>query len=181
MDSNRKSELASRLMYYPLLRMLLLDRWFRLGLPVFLGVIAVAVLALPKFWVTSPPDVVPAIRVSIVDRIQAWSFKRTAHRAVADRNHEEAQSSWMVAVANNPADLAALRDLLGHFLEHGESLKHTSQVVPQAQTSAKPSDWLWKNGKLSSVKGSWNEGGAWASCCSLGRWFQMEADLRLGA
>ncbi len=132
MDSNRKSELASRLMYYPLLRMLLLDRWFRLGLPIFLGVIALAVLALPKFWVASPPGVVPAIRVSIVDCIQAWSFKRTAHRAVAEGNHEEAQSSWMVAVANNQADVDALRDLLGHFLKHGETLKHTSQVVPQA-------------------------------------------------
>lgn len=74
----------------------------------FLFVVAMA----PKIWVSSPEHVEETIRISGLDLLQAWNLKRTARRQVAEGKPEEAITSWISAVGNNPADLESLRGLL---------------------------------------------------------------------
>ena len=52
-----------------------------------------------------------------LDRVQAWALKRTTRRDVAAGQGERAHYAWLAAAANNPADTAAVRGLLGNYLK----------------------------------------------------------------
>ena len=90
MDEERKTTWAARLENFPLLRILLLEKWFRLVFLAFLIVIVGALLFLPKIWVTSPKGFLPVVQASLLDRHQAWSLKRTARKAAAGGHYDEA-------------------------------------------------------------------------------------------
>src|SRR5438105_4349092 len=89
MDEDRKSNWVNRLENFPLLRILLLEKWFRLAFLLFLAVFAGALLFLPKIWVASPKDFLPVVKVSLLDRFQTWSLKRSARKAVATGHYDD--------------------------------------------------------------------------------------------
>jgi tetratricopeptide (TPR) repeat protein len=110
-----KRSLSSRFRYYPLLKLLVLNPWFRAA---FLGVSALAILllmCLPKIWRTTPADFTPEVKISWLDMIQCWSLKRTALKQAEAGRFGEAAYSWQMAVAQNPGDLDALRGYLDNF------------------------------------------------------------------
>ncbi len=112
-----KERVDARLGDWPLLRVLLHSFWFRL---VFVSLVGAAVLlgvSLLKVWRTTPPGVEPAVRVSWIDMIQAWSLERSAREYVAQGRNEEAVRAWLIASANNKGDVELLRRLCRFAIE----------------------------------------------------------------
>ncbi|MEK7686545.1 MAG: hypothetical protein AAB466_14105 [Verrucomicrobiota bacterium] len=111
-----KKVLSRKLIYSPLLRMLLFKVWFRM---VFFCLVLLGIslsLFLPKIWTTSPTGFMPVIKVSGLDLAQAWSLKRSARQAAAAGRLNDASYSWMAAIANNPADPESIRSFLNGVL-----------------------------------------------------------------
>jgi hypothetical protein len=134
-DLQKKREVAGWLAEYPLLRVLLFETWFRVGFGLFLLIALGGLVALPKIWVTSPDGFLPVVRISVLDRMQAWSLKRTALRNEAAGKFEEANYSWQVAFANNQADASSIRGLLRNLVEH-------ERFIPEARNAAPLAFWL---------------------------------------
>jgi len=111
-----KKELNRRLIYHPLLRMLLLKAWFRYAFGLAVLLLGGAGLFLPKIWRSTPAGFEPVIRVSWLDYAQAWSLKRAARRQAAAADYAGANYSWQSAVANNAADPEAIRGLLRNLV-----------------------------------------------------------------
>jgi hypothetical protein len=111
-----KKELNRRLIYHPLLRMLLFKKAFRVGFFACLLLGLIAALYLPKVWTTSPESFLPIVKVSAMDMTQAWSLKRTARKAESRGDFQEANLSWQTAIANNPADEEAVKGFLRNLM-----------------------------------------------------------------
>lgn len=131
-----KKELNRKLMYYPLLRMLLLKEWFRYAFLAALAAMLFLVVYLPKIWRTSPSGFNPVVKISGLDFTQCWSLKRAARKAASERKFSEAYVSWQAAVAQNPGDLSAVRG----FLENFKNLTHPSEK--ETITAIGQSFWL---------------------------------------
>ena len=86
--------------------------WIRLVIGLIGLVVVATVLALPKMWRSSPPDFLPVVRVSLLERLQCASLQRQARRLQDDGKTDEAVLTWRQAIANNPADREANRGLL---------------------------------------------------------------------
>src|SRR3954469_19127370 len=115
-DRQLKQKLSERLIYHSLLRMLILDRTFRIGFFAVVGTILFLAIYLPKIWRTTPKNFNPQVKISLLDKTQNWSLKRTARKAQAHGDHQQAYYSWQAAVAQDPGDKAALRGFLNNFL-----------------------------------------------------------------
>lgn len=139
-----KMRLAERFRDWPLIRLLILSFWFRLVVLGLLGTAVLIALALPKIWTTTPPDITPPVKVSLIDKIQSWSLKQRARASEANGDTKTALDAWRTAWANNYADVETIYGLLravprlevpeqaaylvqqaGQWLE---KLKHTNDV-----------------------------------------------------
>lgn len=110
-----KRALSRRFRYYPLLKLLVLNPWFRAAFLSVGAFVLLLILCLPKFWRTTPDGFTPVARVSWLDMMQCWSLKRSAQKLASQGNYSEAAHSWRLAVAQNPGDLEALRGYLENF------------------------------------------------------------------
>ena len=111
-----KKRLANRLVYFPLLRLLIFNFWFRLVFAGFVLLLIFLAMFLPRIWRVTPPGFLPLIRISGLDMARAWSLKRSALRSMAAGDSDRAVYAWQAAVRNNPADSAMLRGALTNFL-----------------------------------------------------------------
>ena len=118
-----------KLLKYPLVRQLWFERWFRLAFFAFIGMLVFLALFLPKIWRTSSPGFLPVIKVSGLDLVQAWSLRRTATKATAQGNFEEAHYAWMAAAANNYADPRAFRGALRATLLDPRGKERSNQAI----------------------------------------------------
>jgi hypothetical protein len=116
-----KSALAEKLIRFPLLRLLVLEFWFRLAFLGFVLLLVFLALFLPRIWRVSPRGFRPVIKVSGLDVMQAWSLRRTARQAMAAGQLDLAMEAWRVAVANNPANTRLVREFLGDVLKSNEA------------------------------------------------------------
>ncbi|MBM3878197.1 MAG: hypothetical protein FJ387_00495 [Verrucomicrobia bacterium] len=109
--------LADRLLDLLLVHLLIHQPWFRrvLGLFLLLG-LALAV-SFPKMWVTTPPDLNPPVKISLIDMVQAWSLSRSAANLAAQGKHDEAAKTWQAAVVNNLGNPNLLRGALHHLAQ----------------------------------------------------------------
>lgn len=111
-QAQKRAELAQRLERFPLLRVLVFDRWFRLAfILLLLGLLAGTALLIPV-WNTSPAHIPRANRIKLLDFIQADLLKRSARKAEAEGRWDDAITAWRTAMLNNRADLEANRGLL---------------------------------------------------------------------
>lgn len=113
----RKKRLASYLMNWPFLRVLLFDPWFRVAFVGFLGLLLLLAIGLPKIWRTTPKGFKPEVRISLLDRAQAWSLQRSARKLAAASNDEGAEFAWHASIANHPAHLGHLRSYVEFCLQ----------------------------------------------------------------
>jgi tetratricopeptide (TPR) repeat protein len=127
-----REELGAKLLDYPLLRQLLFERWFRIAFALFVCVFVFFGLFLPKIWRTSPANFRPVIKVSGLDLVQAWSLKRTALKAGAKGDFDEANYAWQSAIANNRADPDLLRGALRNVLKEPHRRQRANQGVQEA-------------------------------------------------
>lgn len=132
MSRYRKKMLAERFRNFPLIRLLILKTWFRVAFLLLAGFFLALALFLPKIWRATPQDFLPVVRISLLDRLQAWSLCRTARLAVAEKRFEDALFSWRSAVANNPADTQVISSLLRTVLQSGASPENAPLAVSQS-------------------------------------------------
>ena len=137
--SSRGGRLARRFSRWPLLRLILASR--ALLAMVVLGILLAiaAPLFLLKVWVVSPPGFKPPVRISLLDRVQAWSLKRNALAAEARGDFENAKSAWRATVGNNQADAANLRAAL-------RVIPKTDQPADSANLALTMGVWMIKLG-----------------------------------
>ena len=83
--------------------------WF-----VAIGMVLLAMLSAPlflmKLWSVTPDGFAPVIRISVLDRVQAKMLGRSAAKHFAAGRLKEAGLSWREAIANNPVDVAVIRE-----------------------------------------------------------------------
>lgn len=133
-----------RMVRWPLLRLMGQSPAFRLVVLVFLlGAIGGPLLVL-KLWRVTPPGVTPVERISLLDRIQAWSLKRQARAATERGDYEAAKSVWRAALANNPADPEGLREAL-------KVVARTAQPAESASLALGIGGWLLRMGQTNIV------------------------------
>lgn len=75
-------------------------------------VIVTAGIMLPKVWRRTPDGFKPIVRISGLDKLQAWSLHRSALRLEAEGKERPAIMAWERAVANDPCDLELTRGTL---------------------------------------------------------------------
>jgi tetratricopeptide (TPR) repeat protein len=113
-----KWKLANKVTYNVFLRLLIFKPWFRVSFAAFVLLLLFLALFLPKIWRTSPVGMVPVVKVSGLDKVQAWSLKRTARHDGAGGHPDRAHYAWLGAVLHNPADSVGVRGLLTNLLSH---------------------------------------------------------------
>jgi len=127
-----KEKLAERFHDRPLLRLLILSWPFRLAFFGMIGVVLAVVILLPKIWPALPEDFSPQIKISLLDKIQAWSLKRSARSAERSGDFDLALSGWRSAWANNPGDVEALRGVARALPEIEEPFRKMSLALQAA-------------------------------------------------
>lgn len=131
-----RDELASRLAYWPLLRLLLLDWRFRVALGLMFLVFLAAAVGLPRIWKVTPEGFNPEIQISVLDYWQAGHYARQARELDAAKAHGEAARVWKQAVANNPGDPVWIRGSLSNLLSQ------PPRNLPRFQQALQESFWL---------------------------------------
>lgn len=101
---------------WPLLRHLLFERRFRYAWCGCVLVVLLIAASLPKVWIVTPPSVLPAVRVSWIDLVEASARAGMARSAEAHRHFEEAAYHWHAAVLQDPGDPALLRGSISNLL-----------------------------------------------------------------
>jgi hypothetical protein len=140
-----KKELARKFRYMPFLKLLLLNLWFRvvvLGFIVLAGSIG---LVLPKVWRTTPRDFTPEVKISALDKAQCLMLQRSARRAQAAGQFDRALYAWGTAIANDLADLRAVRGFLGCIA--AQEPPPRKQITAAAQYSS----WLLRLGRTNTA------------------------------
>jgi predicted Zn-dependent protease len=119
-----KRKLSNALIYSPFIRLLLFNFWFRLAFGAAFCLAIFTALYVPKIWTASPPDFLPVVKISGLDKTQNWALKRSARKHLEARDYKRASQSWEAAVAQNPADVSALRGFLSSTLHLEKADRH---------------------------------------------------------
>jgi hypothetical protein len=113
-----KWKLANKVTYNVFLRLLIFKFWFRVAFAAFVLLLVFLALFLPKIWRVSPQGMLPVVKVSGLDMVQAWALKRSAARELVAGHNDRAHYALLGAVNRNPGDADALRGLLSNLLAH---------------------------------------------------------------
>lgn len=108
----RKERLAAKFENWPLIRLMIFSPVFLVVILFFFLSAAVLGLALPKIWRMTPPEFTPEVKISLLDRWQTMSLRRTAQAAEQRGEIKAAYDGWRASWANNLADQQSLRGLL---------------------------------------------------------------------
>jgi hypothetical protein len=161
-----RQRMADRLVDHPFLSLLVLNPTFPAVLA--LGLIGALVLgaSVRKLWVTTPPGFQPVVKVSLLDRVQAWSLSRSARKLAAAGHAEQASQAWIAAIANNQGDPELIRGYLRHIASlQSPSAATASQCFSQAQ-------WLLALGKTNHT-----DVGLVAEACNRLAFYEVALDL----
>lgn len=137
MGRKSKERLYQRLAYYPVLRLVVFNVWYRLLAVSVLLVVALGALGLLKVWRATPPGFLPVVKHSWLDRLQAWSLRRTAEKLAAAGRWEQSLHAWRQAWANSPGNPELARGWMRTALRCPEAPKLAALAYGQAS-------WLWR-------------------------------------
>jgi len=126
-----KRELAQKTQS-PFLRLLIFNPWFRLVIVGFLLFCIAVGLCIPKIWTVSPDHFSPTIKISGLDWVQAWSLRRSGHKALGEKRITDAQHAFQAAVANNLADPSLHRELLYFFQQNDPANTNLNTAMTHA-------------------------------------------------
>ena len=140
-----KRKLSTALIYSPFIRLLLFSFWFQLAFGAAFCLAVFTALYVPKIWTASPEHFLPVVKVSALDKTQNWALKRSARKAAAERDYKRAAQSWEAAVAQNPADLSALRGFLNNALNLEKADRHLFRSAVSQMT------WLMRLSQTNSA------------------------------
>ncbi len=91
------------------------DWIFRSTLVLPLLACASLLLVIPKIWIVSPEGMQPAIRISLLDSLQARSLAKQAALLESQARHLTAIAAWNASIANHPFHSVTLRRILHAF------------------------------------------------------------------
>ena len=113
----------------PLLRLLYFSRWFRFIFVVFVGLLLGVPLSLLKFIQSTPDEFLPVVKVSLLDKAQAWSLSRSAQKALDAGDAETAIHAWKGAIANDPGKVGICRGFLDLLLDSDQRRLHQNAAI----------------------------------------------------
>ncbi len=113
----------------PLLRLLYFSRWFRFAFVFFVVVLLGVPLSLLKFVPSTPDGFLPVVKVSLLDKVQAWSLSRAARNARDAGDGEAAIHAWRGAIANDPGKVTVCHDFLDLLLEVDQRRLHQNSAI----------------------------------------------------
>ncbi|HOC00168.1 MAG TPA: hypothetical protein PKM43_15670 [Verrucomicrobiota bacterium] len=128
--------LGDKLNDWPLVRLLVLHFWFRMVVIALVLAVVLSLAVLAKVWPTTPSGFRPRVRVSLLDKVQAYMLRNSAEQAVARGDHEAALLSWRNAFANDMGNPALARGVIRSTTALDPI--PTARLGPTVQTS----DWL---------------------------------------
>lgn len=129
----RSSWLYRKLRRFKLVRIFRKDRPFAFLFAVGTVIAAAVGVSVLHLWNTAPKGFSKgAIKVSLIDLIQASSLARSARAAAAAGQYETALYTWQSAVANNQGDARLYRGLLGFLREIPEARSEHAALVKGA-------------------------------------------------
>jgi len=131
-----KKDLSRRFTYSRFIQLAVSSFWFRVTFGAFVCFVVSLALFLPKIWRMTPAGFLPIVKVSGLDRAQAFMLRRSAERASAEGHYGEAAYAWQAALANNPADPDLVRG------EIRTSLLNPKPNPQNDQTAFHNSFWL---------------------------------------
>ena len=140
-----KRKLSTALIYSPFIRLLLFNFWFQLAFGAAFCVAIFTALYVPKIWTASPAHFLPVVKVSALDKTQNWALKRSARKATTERDYKRAAQSWEAAIAQNPADVSALRGFLSNALHLEKADRHLFRSAVSQMT------WLMRLSQTNSA------------------------------
>jgi tetratricopeptide (TPR) repeat protein len=111
-----RDEVIWSLERWPLLRHLIVEPRFRFAWIAVLAFVVFLAASVPRVWITSPPGMVPVVRVSFIDLIEARLYRNLALRAESDDRPQRAFEFWRTALHNNPTDLDVVRGSISNTL-----------------------------------------------------------------
>ncbi len=89
--------------------------WLMSGAFIIVFILAIGAISFLKIWRSTPAGFHPAIRISLLDRVQSWSLSRNAKAAMGTGRYESAHRSRGLAIANHPGDIGLIREHLRAF------------------------------------------------------------------
>ena len=105
---------------FPLLRLLVFSPGFRLTFALVMVFLVGVPVMLLKVWPVETGQAGFEMRISLLDRLQAWSLLRSAKKARAAGEVAEAVHAWRSGIANDPGNDEACRGFLD-FLREADS------------------------------------------------------------
>ena len=114
----------------PLLRLLYYTRWLRWGLLCMLLILVTVPLGLVKVWTATPLDFNPVVKISLLDKLQSWSLRRAAYKAMDAGRFEDAVHAWHSSIANDPGNQVYQREYF-QFLMDEDLQKSKSREAAQ--------------------------------------------------
>lgn len=142
MEVPMKNRLTRRLLAYPLVRIFIFERRFRIAFILLTAALLGVASMLPAVWRVSPEGFLPVIRVSGLDLLQARALKGSAARAMSAKQWDDAHYCWAAAWSHNPADAAALRGVVESWIQVGRrgvtcdpAALHVLNLLRLAQTN----------------------------------------------
>ncbi len=156
-SSRTRDEGVRRKSRWPLMRLMAESPAFRLVVLLFVLLAVGVPLTVLKLWRVSPPGVTPVERISLLDRVQAWSLKRNARAAAERGDFEAAKSAWRAALANNPSDPDGLREAL-------KVLPRTAEPTESASLALAFGGWLLRLSETNLVSDLELIASVWNTC-----------------
>lgn len=114
----------------PLLRLLYYTPWLRWGLLCMVLILVTLPLALVKVWTVTPVDFNPAVKISLLDKLQSWSLRRAAYKAMDAGRFDDAVHAWHSSIANDPGNQIYQREYF-QFLMNEDLQKSKSRQAVQ--------------------------------------------------
>ena len=117
---------------------LLIHDWkFKWGVSVmFILLVSFGVL-FPKVWDVSPDTVTKKVRISILDLIQSYSFKKQSIKHEKNGEILDAFSTWSLCIANRPFQSNSLKS----FLLNAQKLREPTRIQVGKVTAAVQMVW----------------------------------------
>lgn len=113
---SRREEIAERYIRTPIVYFLVrawLFSWrARVGMVLAFLAFLLAVFATPKIWRTTPEEVRPVVKISLVDAVKAVALERNARKYMAQGREDYGLMAFNASIANNEGSVRRVREFV---------------------------------------------------------------------
>lgn len=99
-------------MRFPLLQMIVNDRWVRLAVLGFAGILVTFIVGLIPIITSTPDGIQPRVKIKLLDLLQSKALARTARIQTAAHEWESCFFSWRLAISNDGGNVGLNREYM---------------------------------------------------------------------